>query len=49
MHQLVIILHPLLEADQKCSEPIVRRAGVFDDPAARWTLVLRIRLSQQAS
>ena len=35
MHQPPIVLHPLLEADEKLSKSIVPCAGAFDDPAAR--------------
>ncbi len=36
MHQPPIVLHPFLKADEEFPEPIVPRAGAFDDPAARW-------------
>jgi hypothetical protein len=35
MYQPAIILHPLLKTNEKFPEPIVPRAGAFDDPAAR--------------
>ena len=35
MYQPAIILHPLLKTNEKFSEPIVPRAGAFDDPTAR--------------
>ena len=36
MHQAPIVFHPLLEADEQFSEPIVPRAGALDDPATGW-------------
>jgi hypothetical protein len=36
MHQAPIVLHPLLEADEEFSKPVVPRTGALNDPAPRW-------------
>jgi hypothetical protein len=36
MHQPLIVLHPLLKADEEFAKPVVPCAGALDDPATRW-------------